>query len=274
MQRCWLVLMFVVATAQASPAPRPPAKDAYRLTVSRVVAADGQVAAADVDAALRAAGGLSACAAAPTPVVAWLAFEQGKVALADVGGTDDRAIRACLVAALRRASLANRKQRVVAIVELTPSAPTDDALAAEAARFAGLLTSDGGETRHTELGDQIASVAARSARLEIARAEAVGTSSLTASAVATKIQAAYHAGIKRCFREYLKKDPSARGEIALSFTVNAAGRTTEPAVHGIASDVEDCTRELVKGWRFPVPKDAGGAPTSASFKITFTATPD
>jgi hypothetical protein len=57
-------------------------------------------------------------------------------------------------------------------------------------------------------------------------------SSLSPEAVLAKIQSAYMAGLKRCYREYLEVDASARGKVSLSLTVNEAGR----AVKGVASN--------------------------------------
>ncbi|MEO7736393.1 MAG: AgmX/PglI C-terminal domain-containing protein [Kofleriaceae bacterium] len=127
MRTAWLmVLMAIAGAARAEPPKLAAAKDPYHWKVSRVVDAQGTASSTDVEAALRATGGFAACAEAETIVVAWLAFEQGKVALVDVGGTDDRAIRTCLIGVLGRAKLASDKRRVVAIVEFVTVAATVD----------------------------------------------------------------------------------------------------------------------------------------------------
>jgi uncharacterized protein YndB with AHSA1/START domain len=98
--------------------------------------------------------------------------------------------------------------------------------------------------------------------------------SLSPEAVLAKIQSAYMAGLKRCYREYLKKDASARGKVTLSLTINETGRTVKGAAKGFASEVDDCISNLMTGWRFPIPKDKEGDPTEASFAITLQLVPD
>jgi hypothetical protein len=82
------------------------------------------------------------------------------------------------------------------------------------------------------------------------------------------------AGLKRCYKEHLKKDASARGKVTLSLTVNETGRTVKGAAKGFASEVEDCFSAQMSSWRFPVPKDKDGEATEASFAITLQLVPD
>lgn len=100
-------------------------------------------------------------------------------------------------------------------------------------------------------------------------------SSLSADSVLAKIQRDYMPGIRRCYTNYLKKEASARGKVALSFTVNETGR----AVSGKASqfpadEVNSCISGLMQTWRFPIPKDKDNEPTEASFGITLQLVPD
>ena len=99
-------------------------------------------------------------------------------------------------------------------------------------------------------------------------------SSLSPEAVLSKIQSAYMAGLKRCYREYLKKDASARGKVSLSLTVNETGRTVKGAAHGFAPEVDECITSLMSTWRFPIPKDKDGEATDASFEIALQLVPD
>jgi hypothetical protein len=92
--------------------------------------------------------------------------------------------------------------------------------------------------------------------------------------VLSKIQSAYMAGLKRCYKEHLKKDASARGKVTLSLTVNETGRTTSGNAKGFASEVDDCIGNQMSSWRFPVPKDKDGEATEASFAITLQLVPD
>jgi hypothetical protein len=116
-----LLVIVVVAVARADTPAIHFLNDSYQRTVSRVVDPEGKVDEAAVDAALRATKGeLDACPDAGVVVLAWLAFEHGKVALVDLDGTEDRATRKCLMTALMRTTLTNSRAHVVAVVELRP----------------------------------------------------------------------------------------------------------------------------------------------------------
>ncbi len=115
---------------------------------------------------------------------------------------------------------------------------------------------------------------APSGRISVADKQTFDESTLTPDVVLAKIQSAYMAGLKRCYKEYLKKDASARGKVTLQLTINETGRTTKSAAHGFASEVDSCIGNLMPGWRFPIPKDKDGDPTEASFAITLQLVPD
>jgi hypothetical protein len=111
-------------------------------------------------------------------------------------------------------------------------------------------------------------------RISVADKQSFDESTLTPDIVLAKIQSAYMAGLKRCYKEYLKKDASARGKVTLSLTINETGRTVKGAAHGFAGEVDECIGNLMTGWRFPIPKDKEGDPTEASFSITLQLVPD
>ncbi|HEU4734705.1 MAG TPA: hypothetical protein VFT22_42735 [Kofleriaceae bacterium] len=111
-------------------------------------------------------------------------------------------------------------------------------------------------------------------RISVADKQTFDESTLTPDIVLAKIQSAYMAGLKRCYKEYLRKDASARGKVTLALTVNETGRTTKGSAHGFAGEVDDCIGGLMSGWRFPVPKDKDGEATEASFSITLQLVPD
>ena len=111
-------------------------------------------------------------------------------------------------------------------------------------------------------------------RISVADKQSFDESSLTPDVVLAKIQSAYMAGLKRCYKEYLKKDATARGKVTLSLTVNETGRTTSGKAKGFAGEVDDCISGLMGSWRFPIPKDKDGEPTEASFAITLQLVPD
>ncbi len=111
-------------------------------------------------------------------------------------------------------------------------------------------------------------------RISVSTKTALDESSLTADLVLAKIQSVYMAGLKRCYKQYLNKDASARGKVVLSFTVNESGSTVNGKANGFASEVDDCISGQMGGWRFPVPKDKDGEKTTAAFAIALQLVPD
>jgi hypothetical protein len=111
-------------------------------------------------------------------------------------------------------------------------------------------------------------------RISVGDKQSFDETSLTPDVVLAKIQSVYMAGLKRCYKDYLKKDASARGKVTLNLTVNETGRTVKGAAHGFASEVDECISGQMASWRFPIPKDKDGDPTEASFAITLQLVPD
>jgi hypothetical protein len=111
-------------------------------------------------------------------------------------------------------------------------------------------------------------------RISVADKQSFDESTLTPDLVLAKIQSAYMAGLKRCYKEFLKKDASARGKVTLALTVNETGRTVKGSARGFAGEVDECIGALMTGWRFPIPKDKDGEATEASFSITLQLVPD
>ncbi|HWU90158.1 MAG TPA: AgmX/PglI C-terminal domain-containing protein [Kofleriaceae bacterium] len=99
-------------------------------------------------------------------------------------------------------------------------------------------------------------------------------SSLTPAVVLNKILSAYMAGLKRCYKQYLNKEATARGAVALSFTVNETGRLVSGNASGFAAEVDTCIKGQMATWRFPVPKDKDNEATDANFAITLQLVPD
>jgi hypothetical protein len=115
---------------------------------------------------------------------------------------------------------------------------------------------------------------APSGRITVADKQTSDESTLTPDLVLAKIQSAYMAGLKRCYKEFLKRDASARGKVTLGLTVNETGRTVKGAAHGFAGEVDECIGNLMSTWRFPIPKDKDGEATEATFSITLQLVPD
>jgi len=98
--------------------------------------------------------------------------------------------------------------------------------------------------------------------------------SLTPDAVLRKIMQAYMAGLKRCHKDLLKTDPTARGKVTLAFTVSESGRVSRANVNGFNDGLDACIKSRVMTWRFPAPKDKDGDPTDADFQITLQLVPE
>lgn len=111
-------------------------------------------------------------------------------------------------------------------------------------------------------------------RINVSDKQTFDDSTLTPDIILSKIQSAYMAGLKRCYKNYLSKDASARGKVTLTLTVNETGRTVQSGAKGFAGEVDSCIEGLMGSWRFPIPKDKDGDATEASFAITLQLVPD
>jgi hypothetical protein len=98
---------------------------------------------------------------------------------------------------------------------------------------------------------------------------------LSPDAVLRRIMQLYLAQLQRCYKDYLKKDASARGKVSLSFTVNSTGRVVKPSAEGVAPEVSQCISTRMGGWTFPAPKSKDdGTAAEANFNITLALVPD
>jgi len=111
-------------------------------------------------------------------------------------------------------------------------------------------------------------------RISVASKKALDDSSLSPDAVLAKIQQIYMAGLKRCYKNYLVKDATARGKVTLSLTVTESGSVVNGRANGFAGEVDSCITAQMAGWRFPIPKDKDGDKTEANFAITLQLVPD
>jgi len=141
----------------------------------------------------------------------------------------------------------------------------------DAAHHAELLTGEGTDPSTGEhTGEQ--HPRGTSGRIWISGKHALNQSTLTADLVVTKIEQVYMVGLKRCYREYLRKDATGRGKVEFDLTINQMGRTVSAKASGFASELDDCVTAQMREWRFPIPKDKDGDPIDTSFRITMTAT--
>ncbi|MBA2542175.1 MAG: AgmX/PglI C-terminal domain-containing protein [Deltaproteobacteria bacterium] len=113
-----------------------------------------------------------------------------------------------------------------------------------------------------------------SGRISIADKRAFDDTSLSVDMVLMKVQSAYMAGVKRCYKTQLKQDPSMRGKVKLGITVNESGRSVGAKASGFSTAIDDCLKGLMQLWNFPVPKDKDGETTGAGFEITLQLVPD
>jgi hypothetical protein len=111
-------------------------------------------------------------------------------------------------------------------------------------------------------------------RITVSSKSGSDDSNLSPAAVLDKITKVYMAAIKRCYTQYLKKEATSRGAVALSFTVNETGRVVNGAAKGFASEVDSCIQGNMATWRFPAPKDKDGEATDSNFAITLQLVPD
>ncbi|MBA2542176.1 MAG: AgmX/PglI C-terminal domain-containing protein [Deltaproteobacteria bacterium] len=115
---------------------------------------------------------------------------------------------------------------------------------------------------------------APSGRISIAAKRAFDDTSLTVDIVVMKIQSAYMAGIKRCYKAQLKQDPAMRGKVTLTIHVNETGRSVSPKAKGFSTAIDDCLSGMMSSWRFPIPKAKDDEATTAAFEITLQLVPD
>ncbi|MCB9572833.1 MAG: hypothetical protein H6709_12170 [Kofleriaceae bacterium] len=91
--------------------------------------------------------------------------------------------------------------------------------------------------------------------------------SLGIDTIIAKVESTYAAGLKRCYVEALKVDPTATADLELTLTVNESGRSVEPSVTGGPDTVDDCVTAMAAHWTFPAPKNADGEPASTTVML-------
>ena len=81
------------------------------------------------------------------------------------------------------------------------------------------------------------------------------------------------AGLQRCYRLGLATDSKLGGRVAISFTVDERGQVNDADASGVSPQVDSCISKQMTGWRFPIPKDAEGTTTDASFAVSLALQP-
>lgn len=87
----------------------------------------------------------------------------------------------------------------------------------------------------------------------IMRAVALDTSSLDAGEMQYEYVARGRADVKGCFESLRAKDPGAKGEITLRFTVDTTGAVVRSEVTGFNSELSKCVETAMPRWRFTAP---------------------
>lgn len=110
-------------------------------------------------------------------------------------------------------------------------------------------------------------ISARPVRITVVDRQALDASTLTADVVASKLQVAYLGGLRRCYVTRLATTPSLKGRVTLTLPVDETGRVVRPTARGFDTEIDRCLADAMTSWRFPVPRDADGKPTSARFTL-------
>ncbi len=111
-------------------------------------------------------------------------------------------------------------------------------------------------------------------RISVSGKQALDDTDLPVDKVLSMVLSRYLGGLKRCYSNVLKADPTVRGKVELSFTVNEAGRVTARRAKAPTAELGTCVERLMSSWRFPAPKDDDGEPTEASFVVFLQVIPD
>jgi hypothetical protein len=110
-------------------------------------------------------------------------------------------------------------------------------------------------------------------RVSISSKQAHDPSTLTARDVAARVASAYLGGVRRCYQAVRASRPTARGALALDFTVNAVGKTWAIAVKGFDDGIAGCVAKQVADWRFPIPQSTYAEPRNARFTLGLALSP-
>jgi hypothetical protein len=205
-------------------------------SVSRVIDGGAGVAASAIETAVRTPA-LDKCKATPKPLVAWVAFERGKVVLADVAGIDDAALRGCIASALKKATLPPTTPRVVALVDVAAVPQAAPAMPLESANtmLVGKGSIDSGSFTTEEINEVMKANASK---------------------------------IRNCYQQELKRSPTLAGKIVVVFTIEGNGSVSAVAVKESMTGggaVTACVKTEIGKLKFP-PK----GPARVSYPFVFS----
>jgi outer membrane biosynthesis protein TonB len=87
------------------------------------------------------------------------------------------------------------------------------------------------------------------------RAQRPATPRLTPDAALARIESVYRPGVQRCYQSRLKRDPAARGNVVVTFTVDEAGKLASAHAKGVHRSIEQCVERAMLRWSFPPPRE-------------------
>jgi len=96
--------------------------------------------------------------------------------------------------------------------------------------------------------------------------------SLTPQAVLDRINALYMSGLQRCYVHALGGDSGLSGKVSITFTVDEAGRVTDPEATGIDAQLDACVRSQMSSWHFVAPR-VHNQPSEATFHVSLALRP-
>ncbi len=253
-----LVVLAVLALSSPAFADGP----ALHVAADQVVDLGGKLGKAEIEAALTSPAVTKAtirCKGDGT-LLGWIVFHNGKVVLAEVGGTTNRAFEKCVAAALRTAKLA-AKQRVVATLSLTVLVR---AAAAKVAREESEVILDGLNQEGNSNVGVITTTPPVSGDTD--------PNLLSFDEINMAIEP--HArDVRLCYAKQLEVEPTlGTGKLTVTIEVAAAGSVTNASFTASSTmaspPVRDCVLKQIKALKFP----AKGTP--AKIKVPFVFAQD
>jgi hypothetical protein len=238
-----LLVLAILGLAGPASADAP----ALQVTADRVIDPAGALGKTEVEAALSSAPVTKAALRCTGfgDVLAWVVFQNGKVAQAEVGGAKDRAFEKCIAAALRTATLVT-KARVVATLNVSVPMRAGDRASVDAILEANPGTMIGKLDTNVEPDDPG----------QLTKSDIDGTVKAGAKAV------------RGCYQKELARSPKLAGKVVVRFKIGGDGTvvSASAASSTLPSDTAvACIVAAVKQLKFP----AKGAVANVSYPFVF-----
>ena len=212
-----------------------------------------------VEAAVRAppvATPLARCAhPRDVKLVLWLAFENGKVIVADAGGTSDRKLEACVVAAAKNAMITS-KGHVIAVVELVTAEGEAQTQRSASDVLRAYVHADSPSTIDAGVAvvasDAGVAIAASDAAVAPDAATITETGPLSADQI-SKVVTASAGKFRGCYDVARRDQPDLSGKITYHFEIDATGAVTEARARAVnpPQRLDACIVKTLKALKFP-----------------------